>query len=78
MKKKLVFSLLLTFVFNLFYYGQGPNWNDGEEEIPPTPPHGDGTRRYNVPIDMYEGILLLIAIALIIGFYYYNKRRKLA
>lgn len=76
MKKKLVFSLLLTFVFNLFYCV--PNWNDGEEDLPAPPPHGDGTRRYNVPIDMYEGALLLMAIALIIGFYYYNKKRKLA
>ncbi len=37
------------------------------------PSHGLGTR--SSPIDMYEGILMIVAFLLVIG-YYYNERNK--
>ncbi len=70
--------LALTLVFNVLAFAQPP--------VPPTPVEtasggaggtGPGAPE-NVPIDMYEGLLLVVAVMFIIGMYYYNRRRKLA
>jgi len=50
-------------------YGQAPP--------PPGSQGGGGTNPgVGVPIDMYEGILLTIAVLMVIGMYYYSKNKK--
>ena len=54
-------------------YGQG----GGGGVIPPTPEVPMATNPgKEVPIDMYEGILLTIAVSMVIGIYYYSKNKK--
>jgi|GEM_PF-247302 hypothetical protein len=55
-------------------YGQ----NGGGGAIPPTPeaPMGATNPGTQVPIDMYEGFLLTIAVSMVIGIYYYSKNKK--
>ena len=54
-------------------YGQG---GDGGV-IPPTPEVPMATNPgKEVPIDMYEGFLLTIAVSMVIGIYYYSKNKK--
>ena len=43
---------------------------------PPTAPMGGTNPGTAVPIDMYEGILLTIAVLMVIGMYYYSKNKK--
>lgn len=66
--------LALTLVFNVFAFAQ--------PSAPPNPGGGAGGTGpgapEKVPIDMYEGLLLVVAVMFIVGMYYYNKRRKLA
>jgi hypothetical protein len=53
-------------------YGQG-----GVGVIPPTPEAPMATNPgKEVPIDMYEGFLLTIAVSMVIGIYYYSKNKK--
>ena len=53
-------------------YGQG-----GGGVIPPTPEAPMATNPgTEVPIDMYEGFLLTIAVSMVIGIYYYSKNKK--
>ena len=56
-------------------YGQG----GGGGVIPPTPEVPMATNPgKEVPIDMYEGFLLTIAVSMVmvIGIYYYSKNKK--
>ena len=53
-------------------YGQG-----GGGVIPPTQEAPMATNPgKEVPIDMYEGFLLTIAVSMVIGIYYYSKNKK--
>ena len=38
------------------------------------PGHMEGTQ--DIPIDMYEGILIAVAIVLILGYYYYTTQKN--
>lgn len=68
--------LALTLVFNVLAFAQ---------PTPPSPPiaatgvgaTGPGEPPAS-PIDMYEGLLLAVAVMFIVGMYYYSRRRKLA
>ncbi|WOC51446.1 hypothetical protein BPO_0799 [Bergeyella porcorum] len=48
---------------------------EGEDVVVPQP-ETEGAQ--STPINMYEGLLLVVAVMFIVGMYYYNKRRKLA
>lgn len=63
--------------------GGGTPVGPGTPPQPPRPgipgsgtPVGPGTPEN--PVDMYEGLLLIVAIMFVVGIYYYNKRKKLA
>lgn len=53
-----------------------PGYQGGLEgtNITGGPGHGLGTRA--TPIDMYEGILIAVAIVLILGYYYYTTQKN--
>ena len=54
-------------------YGQ----SGGGGAIPPTPEVPMATNPgKEVPIDMYEGFLLTIAVSMVIGIYYSSKNKK--
>ena len=54
-------------------YGQ----SGGGGAIPPTPEVPMATNPgKEVPIDMYEGILIAVAIVLILGYYYYTTQKN--
>lgn len=50
--------------------------------IPLNPPSGGGDigatgpGGRNTPIDMYEGVLLMVAIVMMVGYYLYTRNRK--
>lgn len=52
------------------------------QPTPPLPASGVGGNGpgepEQTPIDMYEGILLLVAVSLIIGYYLYKRNRRIA
>lgn len=58
--------LLLTLSFGLLQ-AQGPFGT----------PVGPGRQR-KTPIDMYEGILVGVAVMLIIGYYFYSRNKRVA
>lgn len=60
--------LLLMLVFGEFYSNMPPGGGAG----------GVGPGRPKTPIDMYEGILVGIAVVLIIGYYFYSKNKRVA
>ena len=66
-----IFFLISFSLLSKSLYGQG---------TPPPPPGSQGGGATNpgapVPIDMYEGILLTIAVLMVIGIYYYSKNKK--
>lgn len=71
-KFKYLYATLLVLCFNVLTFAQ----MEGDEEITVLPPETEGAR--STPINMYEGLLLVVAVMFIVGMYYYNRRRKLA
>jgi len=64
-----IFFLISFSLLSRSLYGQAPP--------PPGSQGGGGTNPgVGVPIDMYEGILLTIAVLMVIGMYYYSKNKK--
>lgn len=79
MKNNLKYLLanLFIFLYTTVVFAQF----EGEEDII----IGDGDKDGevpgalpNTPIDMYEGGLLLLAVLLIVGYYFYTRNRKVA
>lgn len=65
-----IFVLVLSLV-SIYSFAQA---------TPPSPGGGGGAvgpgGRPNVPINMYEYILLVVAAVMIVGFYFYSKKTK--
>lgn len=73
---KNIFKYLFLLVFLLLGNVVSATGFEGPDPSDPPPPESVGSRAN--PIDMYEGLLLVVAVVFIVGMYYYNKRRKLA
>ena len=86
-KLKYILGSILIFLFNAFCWasdttsndvpnihfdGVGDDTEDGESIG--IPGHMEGTQ--DIPIDMYEGILIAVAIVLILGYYYYTTQKN--
>ena len=86
-KLKYILGWILIFLFNAFCWasdttsndvpnihfdGVGDDTEDGESIR--IPGHMEGTQ--DIPIDMYEGILIAVAIVLILGYYYYTTQKN--
>ena len=67
-----IFFLISLSLLSRGLYGQ----EGGAIPPPPTAPMGGTNPGTAVPIDMYEGILLTIAVLMVIGMYYYSKNKK--
>ena len=83
-KLKYILGWILIFLFNVFSWA-ATNSNpdiefetvDADTESGETinvPGHMEGAQ--DIPIDMYEGILIAIAIVLILGYYYYTTQKN--
>ncbi len=91
-KLKYILGWILIFLFNAFSWanntsGGGSGAADIEFETVDDktedgesigmPGHMEGTQaRPNVSIDMYEGILIGVAVLLIVGYIYYNYTQR--
>ena len=86
-KLKYILGWILIFLFNVFSWANETGSNgipdihfdnaDDETEDGETigiPGHMEGTQ--DIPIDMYEGILIAVAIVLILGYYYYTTQKN--
>lgn len=86
-KLKYILGWILIFLFNAFSWasdgasGTVPNIDfetvdDGTEdgETIGIPGHMEGAQ--DIPIDMYEGILIAVAIVLILGYYYHTTQKN--
>ena len=86
-KLKYILGWILIFLFNAFSWatdttsGGIPDihfdevGDDTEEgESIGMPGHMEGTQ--DIPIDMYEGILIAVAIVLSLGYYYYTTQKN--
>lgn len=79
---KYLLASLFIFLYNIAVFGQDPDdegWADDTTipDVPQTPgPIGEGGRK--TPIDMYEWVLVLVAVSLIVGYYLYKKNRRLS
>lgn len=81
-KLKYIFATLFILLFNTSVLAQ---WNEDDDDmgtgtggketivVPNSPPETEGTRK--TPINMYEGVLMVVAFLLVVG-YYYNERNK--
>ena len=67
-----IFFLISLSLLSRGLYGQ----EGGAIPPPPTAPMGGTNPGTAVPIDMYEGSLLTIAVLMVIGMYYYSKNKK--
>ena len=67
-----IFFLISLSLLSGGLYGQ----EGGAIPPPPTTPMGGTNPGTAVPIDMYEGFLLAIAVLMVIGMYYYSKNKK--
>lgn len=69
---KILFLISFSLLSRSLYGQRG-----GGGVIPPTPEAPMATNPgTEVPIDMYEGFLLTIAVSMVIGIYYYSKNKK--
>lgn len=88
-KLKYILGWILIFLFNVFSWANETTGGDsgaadiefetvGDEtedgESIGMPGHMEGTQ--DIPIDMYEGILIAVAIVLILGYYYYTTQKN--
>lgn len=80
-KLKYILGWILIFLFNVFSWAAN-NSNSFETvdddtedgETINVPGHMEGAQ--DIPIDMYEGILIAVAIVLILGYYYYTTQKN--
>lgn len=84
-KLKYILGWILIFLFNVFSWAasnSNSNSNSFETvdddtedgETINVPGHMEGAQ--DIPIDMYEGILIAVAIVLILGYYYYTTQKN--
>ena len=80
-KLKYILGWILIFLFNVFSWaasnGNSFETVDDDTEDGETinvPGHMEGAQ--DIPIDMYEGILIAVAIVLILGYYYYTTQKN--
>ena len=80
-KLKYILGWILIFLFNVFSWAASNNNSfetvDDDTEDGETinvPGHMEGAQ--DIPIDMYEGILIAVAIVLILGYYYYTTQKN--
>ena len=83
-KLKYILGWILIFLFNVLNNTESDgvpdihfdNADDETEdgETIGIPGHMEGTQ--DIPIDMYEGILIAVAIVLILGYYYYTTQKN--
>ena len=83
-KLKYILGWILIFLFNVFSWAATNSNPDIEFETVDDetedgesigiPGHMEGTQ--DIPIDMYEGILIAVAIMLILGYYYYTTQKN--
>ena len=89
-KLKYILGWILIFLFNAFSWASGNDSDSGsgaadiefetvddeteDGESIGIPGHMEGTQ--DIPIDMYEGILIAVAIVLILGYYYYTTQKN--
>lgn len=77
-KIKYLFSSLFLFLSNAFIFAEdidmGGGWTSGGNG---SESQGEGAQGVQNPIDMYDGVLLLIAILLIVGYYLYKRNRRI-
>ena len=80
-KLKYILGWILIFLFNVFSWAScnsnsfetvDDDTEDGETIN--VPGHMEGAQ--DIPIDMYEGILIAVAIVLILGYYYYTTQKN--
>lgn len=77
-KIKYLFASLFVFLYNIFVFAEdieeGGDWTSEQPDLRPT--IGEGAPAN--PIDMYEWVLLLVAVSLIVGYYLYKRNRRIA
>ena len=80
-KLKYILGWILIFLFNVFSWAASNSNNfetvDDDTEDGETinvPGHMEGAQ--DIPIDMYEGLLIAVAIVLILGYYYYTTQKN--
>lgn len=83
-KIKYLFASLFIFLYNTFVFAN----DDVDLGGGFTSEDGGGTNRSSQgegaqgtpenPIDMYEGVLLLVAVSLIVGYYLYKRNKRIA
>lgn len=78
-KLKYILGWILIFLFNVFSWAASNSFetvdDDTEDgETINVPGHMEGAQ--DIPIDMYEGILIAVAIVLILGYYYYTTQKN--
>lgn len=71
---KYIVASLFTLVYNVMVFGKE---GGGDVVLQPSP-EGPGAPKKTTPIDMYEWVLLLVAVSLIVGYYLYKRNRRIA
>lgn len=68
---RILFVTLLMLVFNTNVFAE----LEGEDDVYiTTPTFQPGTVK--TPIDMYEGVLMIVATSMIVGYYFVKNRRQ--
>ena len=81
-KLKYILGWILIFLFNVFSWAsdtesETDDYGFEHDNANSLPGYSEGTEAPpNVPIDMYEGILIAVAIMLILGYYYYTTQKN--
>ena len=78
LSKFILNNVKIFFLISFSLLSRGLYGQEGGGAIPPPPtaPMGGTNPGTAIPIDMYEGILLTIAVLMVIGIYYYSKNKK--
>lgn len=71
---KYLLATLFIFLYNTVVFAQF----EGENDTPIDVETGGAPPVRKTPIDMYEGVLLLLAVSLIVGYYLYKRNKRIA
>lgn len=75
MKIKFLLANIFLFVFNVIIYASSVT-NVPIERDDESGSYDETEGARSIPVDMYEWVLLGVAIALILGYYFYSKKRS--